>query len=233
MKIAVIHPKACTESARELAEALTTAGHNAVAINPRKQRYHSRNYDFVFNYGLTEHNGNVNEGTSVHNCVNKLTTFRMLQQYPKIPIPKFTEHANVAALWDVVVCRDAVDGRANEGMSYWYPREEGLPKGALFTEYFSHHYEYRIVVFKGKVVGRYRKDMDAQGDWNFTLMTKKGFKDMDRACIRAAEALQIDYVGMDVLENARGSYVVLEANSGPVLTEEVKKAIVKYIKQLN
>jgi hypothetical protein len=192
----------------------------------------------VFNYGLTEYNGNINEGASVYRCVNKLSTFATLQNYPDIPIPRFTTHQTVALEWEVVVCRDSLDGRGNEGMSYAYPnmlpeKAKQLPKSKLYTEYFSHHYEYRIVVFKGKVVGRYRKDQDANGDWNFTLMTKKGFKDVDRTCVRAAQALQIDYVGFDVLENRNGSYVVLEANSGPVLTEEVKKAIVKYIKQIN
>jgi glutathione synthase/RimK-type ligase-like ATP-grasp enzyme len=43
---------------------------------------------------------------------------------------------------------------------------------------------------------------------------------MDAICIRAARALSIDYVGFDVLAQTKNDCVIIEANSGPILTEE-------------
>jgi len=238
MKICVLYPDACSRSAKELAEAL-----GAKAVNPYNQ--HVPMADWYFNYG-TEENASlkkqINTGPAVLRCINKLRTFEKLS-HASVPVPAFTVHPEYAARWDIAVCRDSVEGHGNEGMSYWYAGSKEPPRGKLFTEYFEHNAEYRIVVFKGKVVGRYRKDIDAENNWNFTLMLKQGFEDIDRSCIQAAQALQIDYVGLDVLENKKGVYVVLEANSGPILTEEAKRAIVKffekeraitkYFKQLN
>jgi glutathione synthase/RimK-type ligase-like ATP-grasp enzyme len=228
MKICVLYPDACSESARELARAL-----GATAANPYKD--YAPRADWYFNYG-TEENASlrkqINTGGAVLRCIDKHRTFEKLS-HAGVPVPTFTTDSKVASKWERVVCRSTVEGRGNEGMSYWYQWDGGKPRGKLFTEYFEHVAEYRIVVFMGKVVGRYRKDIQPNGNWNFTLMTLIGFRDVDRSCIQAAQALGIDYVGFDVLENKKGVYVVLEANSGPILTEESKKAIVKHFKQLN
>lgn len=230
MKICVIYPDACSKSAKELAEAL-----GCKAINPFDVQFNPAQWDVVFNYGCGDRNlvrkNIINNANSVITCINKHQTFIELSKL-KIPVPQFTNYPHVAAKWDVVVCRETEEGRANEGLSYWYKPHRHPPKGALFTKYFEHTCEYRIVVFKDKVVGRYRKDELEAGSWNLTLMQKKGFEDVDRSCLQAARALQIDYVGFDVLEAKDGSYVVLEANSGPILTEEAKAAITKYFKGL-
>ena len=230
MKICVIYPDACSKSAKELAEAL-----GCKAINPYQIRCNVRDWDFVFNYGCAylghAYENVINKADVVNRCIDKLTTFNLLAK-AGVPIPKYSTSPKEAAKWDIVVCRKSFSGHGNEGMSYWYKGTKELPKGVLFTKHFEHICEYRIVVFKDKVVGRYRKDELEEGSWNLTLMQKKGFEDVDRSCLQAARALQIDYVGFDVLENKKGEFVVLEANSGPILTEESKKAIVKYFKKL-
>lgn len=232
MRICVIYPDACSKSAKELAEAL-----GCKAINPFDVQFNPSKWDVVFNYGCGDlqfsNKKFINKGQAVIDCIDKLNTFHILHKI--CPIPQYTTFPTVAKNWDIVVCRKTLEGRGNEGLSYWYRHDRvvGEPKGALFTKHFEHVAEYRVVVFKDKVVGRYRKDELEVGSWNLTLMQKKGFEDVDRSCLQAARALQIDYVGFDVLEAKDGSYVVLEANSGPILTEEAKKAIVKYFKALS
>lgn len=231
MKICVIHPKACKESAIMLAKGL-----GAKAINPRKERFRDhQEYDVIFNYGLGEWNGHINKGAAVVRCIDKLTTFRVLLK-ANVPIPKYvTAYADVPKNWNGYVCRETATGAGNEGLNMFYDYND-IPKDCvLYTEYFEHVHEWRVVVFKGVVVARYKKEFYQEGDnllWNLRLYTEQGFENIDRSCLQAAEALQIDFVGFDVLENKKGVYVVLEANSGPVMTEEVLEHLQAYFKEL-
>jgi len=47
---------------------------------------------------------------------------------------------------------------------------------------------------------------------------------MDNMCLKAAHALGIDYVGFDVLAQTKNDCVIIEANSGPILTDEALEA---------
>jgi len=82
------------------------------------------------------------------------------------------------------------------------------------------------------VVGRYYKaeTPDDKGvlEWSFNVQPKRGFEKMDEACLKAAKALGIDYVGFDVVAMNKNDFVILEANSGPILTGEAEEAIINY-----
>lgn len=229
MKIAVLHPKLATESATELARAL-----KASLINPfQEDRRDFRGYDVVFNYGCHRdfrYKEIVNRGERVGICKNKVDTFNLLKK-AGVPCPNYvTRKQDVPKEWVCVVCRDTVDGARAEGLDYVYQNfGKALPDAALYTEYFPHKYEYRIVVFKGQVVGRYRKE-DKKDGCHFILMHKQGFEKVDQDCRKAADFLGIDYVGFDVLENEKGEHIILEANSAPILTDEALKAIKRYFK---
>ncbi|HET8689260.1 MAG TPA: hypothetical protein VFM18_21830 [Methanosarcina sp.] len=106
-----------------------------------------------------------------------------------------------------------------------------LPPAPLYTEYFRHNKEFRIVVFNGKVIGTYEK-VEENGEWGFIPVSYKYLKDINNDCIRAAKALHIDYVGMDVVRNSKGEYRILEANSGPIITSDSIKAFKKFIKEM-
>ncbi len=85
----------------------------------------------------------------------------------------------------------------------------------------------------GKVVGRYYKketglNADGQIEWTFTPQRKRGFEAIDDACVRGAKALGIDFVGFDVVAQDKQHFVVLEANSGPIITDEAEEAIINY-----
>lgn len=227
MKIIVLHPKLAYESASKLAKAL-----NADLSNPFEElRREYREYDVVFNYGChrtLKYVKIVNESVAVAICKDKVETFKRLKALD-IPCPAYaTRKQDVPKNWECIVVRESVYGARAEGLDYKYQGDE-LPDAALYTEYFPHKYEYRIVVFKGQVVGRYRK-VEVDGEWELQLMRKQGFEEVDAGCIKAAQALGIDYVGFDVLENKQGKCIILEANSAPILTEEVMKKIKEYFK---
>jgi glutathione synthase/RimK-type ligase-like ATP-grasp enzyme len=227
MKICVIYPGACSTSAKALAAAL-----GADAINPYDTgRTSFSRYDLVFNYGC----GNkfqakhmINSAIAVERCVDKIQTFNILKR-KGLSHPDFkTSRNEVPKYWETIVCRKDACAAMNKGMEYAY-KGDVLPHAELYTEYFEHKWEYRIVLFMGKVVGRYHKVATAER-WDLILMQKAGFEAIDYECQQAAQAIGVDYVGFDVLENEDGEFVILEANSGPILTEEVKKAIVKRLK---
>jgi glutathione synthase/RimK-type ligase-like ATP-grasp enzyme len=80
----------------------------------------------------------------------------------------------------------------------------------------------------GNVVGRYLKEV-ANDEWHLNSMEAEGFEHIDKACIKAAEALKIDYVGFDVLSRGKRTFTILEANSAPILTEDAAAAIKTFI----
>lgn len=236
MKICVLYPQCSMESAKELAQKMGWD-----AVNPfQEARRDFRMYDGVFNYGCnrTIHAHNViNQTKSVATCINKVATFEAFKKAGVPTVAYTTRYEDVPRAWDIVVIRDKIDGNKAEGLDYYYHDFLGrdqevndvypMKRGALYTEHFAHNYELRVVVFCGKVVGCYKKD-DNNGQWDFNEFKPQGPLLMD--AITAAKALNIDYVGFDVLVNNKGAYVFLEANSGPVLTEEVADAIGAYIK---
>jgi glutathione synthase/RimK-type ligase-like ATP-grasp enzyme len=228
MKILVISPKAAEDSAKRLAKELG-ADYN----NPYQSgRASFREYRLVINYGFssnfaTNADANVfNEPSAVRKCINKMITLDTLAN-AGIPVPDYAPLPKKN--WDVVICHTKLYGRKNEGIEHWYREENKVfPAAHLYTKYYEHRGEYRVVVLCGKVVGRYRK-VERDGTWDLELRDKRGFEEMDAACLKAARALRIDYVGFDVLAQKKDNFVIIEANSAPILTDESVEAFKKLI----
>ena len=232
MNIFVISPKASEDSAKRLAKEL-----DAVYSNP----YKSGSVDFtradvVINYGfsqdiITNRNCIVfNRPASVRTCINKLSTLINLRA-GLVPVPNYGQ--GIAKEWDVVHCHTQKEGRKNEGIVHWYRVDnKPIPNAYLYTEHYEHRGEYRVVVLNGKVVGRYRKVMDDEGMWSLEVRDKRGFELMDAACKHGAHRLGMGYVGFDVLAKNKNQFVIIEANSGPILTDESIEAFKEFIGEL-
>jgi glutathione synthase/RimK-type ligase-like ATP-grasp enzyme len=229
IKVAIIHYVAGISS-KILAEALRNNGVEADVFRLGVDIYDRdfRNYSHVFSYGCsapTVHNVRINSAKSVASCVNKPSTFDALKKAGAATV-EYTTKKPIPKHWDWVVIRDKVDGRKAEGLHYHENNAE-VPDGVLYSEYFEHKYEYRIMVFKDEIVGRYFKS-EYEGDWYFNNQPKRAFEEMDKHCLLAAKALGIDYVGFDVVANNKKDFRILEANSAPRITDEAEKAIVEY-----
>jgi glutathione synthase/RimK-type ligase-like ATP-grasp enzyme len=220
-KILIVHPKATCISAKKLAAIM-----KADTYDLREGRRDFEGYDLVWNYGSSDpvyapHL--LNRTLGVQRCIDKVQTFEILHRN-RVPTVDYTTFKhNVPESWETVVVRDKRNGRKAEGLHY-VERGEQMRNGELYTEYFPHEYEYRIVVLCGEVVGRYRKDV-VDKDWLFIPMLPQGFERLDRECIHAAKVLGIDYAGFDILENKRGKCVILEANSGAMIQDEALEFI--------
>lgn len=225
-------------SCRQLIEALGAEGHHVQQINPFKEAYNPAQWDSVFSYGCSySRDGDkkrVNSGDAVARCVSKVETFKTLAR-AGLPIPAWTtDNDKVPHTWKYVVCRRDDVGRKAEG--YLCCRWEDMDfyqthLCKFFTEYFPHRNEYRVVVFKGEVVGIYHKTKKADGWQHLMYQNPANYPEISDACTAAAKALRIDYVGFDVVASRKSTFRILEANSGTILTEEASAAIGAYYRK--
>jgi hypothetical protein len=234
--LAIITGK-CILSAKALAEGINKRSHGewqARVYDIRKREYPDYP-SFLFAYGCSNktpyRKDIVNSPHAVKRCVDKIKTFETLHAAGVRVCMWATDKELASKLFERIVVRSKVDGRKAEDLDYFFQGDK-LPDAPLYTEYFEHKYEYRIIVFMGKVVGRYYKaeTPDDKGvlEWSFNVQPKRGFEKMDEACLKAAKALGIDYVGFDVVAMNKNDFVILEANSGPILTGEAEEAIINY-----
>lgn len=220
MNICIVHPRVTSESSRILAEALECHRENPYDTDRRD----FSQYDIVFNYGGSYNikaKKQINSRNAVLLCKDKLATFRKLEG--QVPIPQYTTQYNRELFdsWEMVCCRETVDGNKNEGMIALLPSDPAFPRNyPLYTQWLYYEREIRVVVFKGRVLGVYKK-IDVDGHWHLTRVPLNNYKNIQADCIKAANILGIDYVGFDVILNSDKQYAFLEANSGPVITEEV------------
>ena len=227
MKVCILHPEIGKESAEELAALI-----KADTINPYKSaRRDYREYDLLFNYGCNRKikcNRIVNKSLAVSKCIDKIKTFKAFAE-AGVPHPEYTDNPdNIPEHWDQIAIRKSRRGAQAQDIEYVY-QGEAVPKAELYTQVYYHKHEFRIVVFMGKVVGRYVKRRNKK-EWLLEPVRKEGFDKIDEACVKGAEALGIDYVGFDVLAKSQTKFIILEANSSPILTAESSRAIKKYLK---
>lgn len=214
---AVVAPKVCYDSAKRLADALGVR-----LLAPHQNLLGLR----VFNYGSSDVvNARVNPGWAVAVCCDKIETLKRLTKGGVPCLEYATQKRKVPDEWGTVVVRKSIYGKQNEGMEYAYLPGK-LPDAPLYTRWFDHRNEYRVVVFQGRVVGRYRKSFQPSGEWWLIPVSKRGFQDIDAACVKGAELLGIDYVGFDVLTKNKKDFRICEANSGPILTDDVLPQLV-------
>jgi glutathione synthase/RimK-type ligase-like ATP-grasp enzyme len=227
MNICVVHPKIAAQSASRLAKAL-----GCDRSNPYEARHSDYSgFDLVFNYGVSaklKAKKFINHPLSVAICKDKLLTYKAFK-LADIPTVEFTiDKQAIPKAWKTIVCRKTVDGARGEGMDYVY-QGDPIPDAALYTKFYDHRYEFRVVVFKGQVVGRYIK-IEEDGEWLLVELEADDFEGIDAACVDAAHVLNIDYVGFDVLAKNMDRFVILEANTAPIITDSIIEEIKKVLK---
>lgn len=224
MKICVVHPAATKESAARLAEAV-----NGVTWNPYKDYRPRGTFDLYFNYGVSDEPHLelpqlqaqlVNPPRAIRISTDKIASYKAFQK-AGVPTCEFvTRYEDVPKNWEYVVCREVVNGRNCEGILITH-RFDIVKGNPLYTRFFKHTEEHRIVVYKGAVVARYMKTNLKRGMYDLQLMQAYGYEEVDRIAIAAARAVGLDYAGVDILHDGTcGKSLCLEINSGPLLTDE-------------
>lgn len=246
-----IYPYAAgSQSVRLLKEAL-----GARVIKLEGSRFNWERYiDKVVNWGNSHPPGVSDEGLNlkrdaVSTASNKLHTFEVFHEVDGINTPEWsTSKDNARAMireGQVVVCRTILTGHSGIGIVI-AEKEDELVHAPLYVQYLKKKNEFRIHVFRGKVIDRQRKARrtdvpDDQVNWKVRNL-KGGFiyqrndikvpEDADEQSIKAVNALGLDFGAVDILHSSTdGKSYVLEVNTAPGLSGTTLNNYVRAIKE--
>lgn len=240
--------------AKELANALKTKRVRSVG------KYRPRHGDLVVNWGnagtpVWPYRGGLvllNFPAAVNIAGNKLLAFEAMK-HSGVNVPEFavskaaiTESVQVEGKkFKPVILRYKLRGTSGEGILYCETKEEldAAPAAPLYVEYIKKTAEYRVHVFRGKVIDyaekRKRKGVDVEAKvrnlQNGWVFCRDGVE-LPEACsaeaIKAVNAVGLDFGAVDVIYNkVRGTYV-LEVNTAPGLTGTTIKSYADAVRAL-
>ena len=155
MKIVIIHPKGILETARKMGRAITNITNHTVEVrNPWKEDYRGDDsVDLVISLGCSakyKTKRRLNARDNILKCTNKIETFKKLNECG-VPTLTWTTSTEDASKWPCVCVRDVLDGKQGEGLDWWYNDSvEPLRAAPLYTKYFPHRNEYRVVYALGR-----------------------------------------------------------------------------------
>lgn len=232
-KICVISPKCTSKSAKWLAAAL-----KADYVNPYETGVGDfSKYTHVVNYGYSQPFKfgylATNKYDSVSIAVDKLKTFQSLNGYCNLVV--YTIDKSVAASWieegHTVVARELKKGKNAKGITFVDKLEEldSIP-AKFYTKYIDHKAEYRVNVFRGKLISVLEKIQGDDGLFKFKLIRNPKYK--FSSFIKAVDKqIGLDLYGMDILLGEDGKYYFLEVNSGPSLFGQTSIQMLAAIKK--
>lgn len=230
-KIAVISPKCTSKTARYLAEAI-----GAHYENPYKtDRYDFTEFDRVINWGCTKPvatNSIINHFDNVGLAVDKIKTFEALTG--KANIVPFTTNPEVAHSWKTqVVARKLKASSKSKGIEHVNSTDLFAycnPEYKLFTKYIDHIGEFRINVFKGKIVSMQEKVVVGQ-NFKFKLIPGEPIDELTEMVNAVSTNLHLDFYGLDVVFDDNNKPILLEVNSAPMLFGVTGQRFVKLIQK--
>jgi hypothetical protein len=190
----------------------------------------------------------LNKPAGVCLAVNKVDAFYKFME-AGVSIPVWTTYRDWAAKWiakkEMAVARTNLEGFDGNGIKLCRTLEE-LPRDCkLFTKYIPITSEFRVYVFKDKIIDvleKRRLDIELadkfirteQNHWVFCQGPKWWPKDAEEEAIKAVKALGLDFGGVDVIWNEeKKKSFVLEVNTAPGIygktTGKFAKAILEFV----
>lgn len=197
-----------------------------------------RPYDLLINWGysqplrLIRQPGRVlNPPEAIAKATNKLAAFQALEA-GGVKTVEFTNEVEIAQGWSneerTVVVRNKLTGHSGEGIVIIDPKQE-VPNAPLYTKYVFKVKEFRVHVVDGFVIDTQQKIRDPERDpvtWK-VRSHENGFifaRDnlvqndwRDDLAVNAVRALGLDFGAVDIVEDKKGVFYVLEVNTAPGL----------------
>lgn len=196
-------------------------------------------YDLVVNYGNSDTTiiakKLINTPEAVGICINKISTLKRVEK--ECRAVQWTKDKDIALRWAyedrIVVARTNQEGSQGKGLFLCESYEEFLKVNARFyTRYFWHDREFRVDVFKGRVLAIYEKQRDENNCWDFVHCPLDGVPpELEKMVSAVTKNIKIDFCGLDVLVNKEGKACLLEVNSGPILNDETAKVLIPLLKK--
>ena len=234
MTIAVLSTDVSCDSAKLLAKALKGTFINMQHTDKRA----FPEFTHVFKYGFSpkiasNYVFNKSKPTSI--AIDKIETLSLFQE-EGVAI-EFTTKINTAIQWieqgHIVVARAQVKGANGEGLSYCTTVEELRNTPAKFwSKWVDHTNEFRVNVWRGKVVSIYDKIQLPTGRFSFKLWQGQEKHPQLVALIsKVWKAIKLDWCGIDIIRDQQGNLLLLEVNSAPVLYPVTLKRLVKCVQE--
>lgn len=236
--IAILCNDVSKESAEMLASALKAKLFNGKTTDKRD----FTEFKAVFKYGFSgkiKANTVFNKSIPTKIAIDKIATFQALQT-ENITVP-FTQDITVAQDWinhhGTAVARELTKGCNAKGMVYCDRHNLLLSTtpAKFWTRYKYHTDEFRVNVWRGKVVSVYTKVMQEEEDgWRFKFTPFEGIEEHPQLVDivqKVYNNIKLDWCGIDILRDVDGKLMVLEVNSAPLLIPETLKKLVKLIRK--
>lgn len=190
--------------------------------------------DVVINWGNTMGPPTVgkcvlNTPVSVALAVNKLQTFACLAGKGVQTVP-WTANLAIAKQWQeagaTVVARKVLTGSEGDGIIIVEKGNE-LPEAPLYTKYIFKVKEFRVHATRDEVIDTQQKVRDPDREplsWkvrsydNGFIFQRKGIEPngaRDTLAIQALKALGLDFGALDIVQDKKGNFYVLEVNTAP------------------
>lgn len=208
---------------------------------------------WIIRKDIIKYSGILNYPEMVEVAINKLATFQTLEQVG-VCIPGYATRPEevIASGWGNIVGREGVDGSAGRGiilMNTSNPNPIWDRPCPLYTQYIKKTKEYRVHVFKEKVIDVQEKRRDSAVEIiNFKIRTHaNGWvfcrEDVDppsqvlEEALAAVDALNLDFGAVDIIWNRHHKKAyVLEVNTAPGLegttVEIYGNAILRHLETL-
>lgn len=231
MRFKVFPYKLGSQSAKALA--------NALNVKRVRDTYEPRRNDVVINWGnsravhyvRTVHDLNKHEAIAL--AANKLKTFETLAAAGFDHLPSWCTGIMHAVNWiedgHKVYCRSSLTGHSGSGIVIASTTDE-LVQAPLYTQATKHKYEFRVHVFKGRVIDVQQKKrrLDYTGpntgirnhsnDYIYARIDVDVPPLLLSASISAVNLLGLDFGAVDVGYRERdGKVFVFEVNTAPGL----------------
>ena len=200
-----------------------------------------RGTELVINWGCTKTKPGavcsfLNKPEKVAVAVNKLETFNVLKT-AGIKVPEFTTDVAVAKTWIEseykVLARFMLRSHSGNGIRIIREMNELPTNAPLYVRYFKKKHEYRVHVLNGQVIDfvekKKRSGLNEEDPgynkyirsynhgWVFCREGVTLPDTVKQECIKAVQALGLDFGAVDVGMNERGKIVVFEVNCAPAL----------------
>lgn len=179
-------------------------------------------------------------------AVDKLTQYQFFKDN-NIPHPEWTINKGEAAQWlqqgNLVVCREFLKSGKGHGVSI--VDTTPLPDAKVYCKYQKKKREFRVNLFRGKVVNvrEKKRKLTSTGNSNIwspgngyiTTHVKVPIQNLPLVMELAEKAAKItksDFIGVDIIYNEfYNKYYVLEVNSGPSIEGSSVNEFIAVIKE--
>ena len=248
MSLKLFPYKIASVSAKRLARTL-----GILRVSPS---YNARRKDVIINWGNSNPphfrwmEQDLNKPHAIQLACDKLTTFHMLEENGFKDIPQYTISKDIAkhliAMGDTIYCRTTTTGHSGRGIVI-AKNVNDLVNAPLYTVATRHKHEYRVHVFKDKVIDvqQKRKRIGAIGNgvrnhangWIYARAEIAPSEELLSSARRAVNLLGLDFGAVDIGHRLIDNKLfVFEINTAPGITgttlDNYAKAIYNYYRSL-